>query len=270
MEQVEKPAFLFFMKFLLLLFTFTGCSSFNFPEWGTQKDKEIELKSYQEYSSSDYVDHLASFDKFYRDEQTRNIMKMDRSSIKYLNSIISKITSSNELFFEKGNESSFVIVKNKIPFHFSLPNRKFYFSTGLLRKYIKNEEMLYCIVAYELIRSEKNIYPRTIIIPTGNLNTNRVLSLLRLNTQDKVEIHKWAYYLLKRSGVNTDSYLSWLQIKNRNSLDFSLQLGDIRAISREEALYKAFLIDIEKDTKRMTGHQGSSKLFYQFLRDIKL
>ena len=86
---------------------------------------------------------------------------------------------------------------------------------------------------------------------------------------DKVEIHKWSYYLLKRTGVGPDSYLSWLQVKNRNSLDFSLQLGDIRSISREEALFKAFLIEAEKDSTRFSKYRGSSKAFYRLLNEIK-
>jgi hypothetical protein len=96
-----------------------------------------------------------------------------------------------------------------------------------------------------------------------------MLSLLRLRTADKIEIHKWAYYLLKRSGVDTDTYLSWLQIKNRNSLDFSIQLGDIQSISREEALFKSFLIESVKESNSTNRHRGSSRQFYSLLNDIK-
>lgn len=258
------------LKLILFLFVLYGCSSLNIPQWGGDKVEAIKLEGYTEYDENDYIDHLISFDMAYRAENKRRIVSMSKNSSRYLESLIKKIVSANELFFNPDVKANFTVIRANEPFHFSLPGRRFFLSTGLLKKYVKNEEMLFCALVFELIRSEKNIYSKTIIIPTGNLNTNRILSLLRLNTPDKIEIHKWAYYLLKRSGVNTDSYLSWLQVKNRNSLDFALQLGDIRSISREEALYKAFLIEIEKDGKRSGTHKGSSRKFYRFLRDIKV
>jgi hypothetical protein len=129
--------------------------------------------------------------------------------------------------------------------------------------------MLYCLLVYELIRSEKSIYKKTIIIPTGTLSTSRILSLLRLETNNKVEIHKWAFYILKRIGIDTDSYLSWLQIKNRNSLDFAMQIGDIQSVSQEESLFKTFLIEEVKNLKQSTQYKGSSQKFYTFLKQIK-
>lgn len=138
----------------------------------------------------------------------------------------------------------------------------------MLERYVKNESMLYSLITYELIRSEKRLYRKNLIIPTGVMSTSRILSLLRLNVQTKVEIHKWAYYLLNRVDVEPTNYLSWLQVKNRNSADFILQFGDIKSISREESLFKAFLIR-NKITKRAIKHRGSTKRFYAFLNNIK-
>jgi hypothetical protein len=255
------------MKIFFLFFIFTSCSSIDFSTFSSEKPEEVLLTDYSEFGDMDYVDHLKSFESIYKARNKRNLVKLKYSSQKYLDSITSNITINNELFFKQGVKATYYVVKSKIPFHFSLPGRKFFFSSSLIKKYIKNEAMLYCLLVYELVRSEKNIYNRTIIIPTKTLNTNRVLSLLRLKTVDKVEIHKWAYYLLKRVGIETDSYLSWLQIKNRNSLDFTMQLGDIQTISREEAMFKAFLI--ETDKKNSNKYRGSSKKFYTFLNDIK-
>lgn len=257
------------MKLLILILIFTSCSSFNLKSFRGESVEEVSLDGYREYQENDYIDHLISFEKAYKKINKRNIIRLGARSKKYLKGIIKRITSANELFFNSDVEPTFNIVKASEPFHFSLPGRRFFISTGLLRKYIKNEDMLYSALIYELVRSEKKIYGKTIIIPTGTLDTNRILSILRLGTSDKVEIHKWSYYLLNRAGISSDSYLSWLQVKNRNSLDFSLQLGDIRSISREEALFKAFLIENEKDSKRVSKHRGSSRDFYRLLNEIK-
>ena len=255
------------MKIFFLLFIFVSCSSIDFSSFSSEKPEEVILSDYNEFGDVDYVDHLKSFEEIYKERNKKNLVRLNYSSKKYLDSLTENITINNELFFKQDIKASYYIIKSKTPFHFSLPGRKIFFSSSLIKKYIKNEAMLYCVLVYELIRSEKNIYNRTIIIPTKTLNTNRMLSLLRLNTVDKVEIHKWAYYLLKRVGIETDSYLSWLQIKNRNSLDFTLQLGDIQTISREEAMFKAFLIEtVSENTNK---YRGSSKKFYTFLNNIK-
>ena len=258
------------MKNIILLFFVYSCSSISFPDWGRDKTEQIELEGYSEFENLDFINHLEHYGKSYLSENKRNIINLKERSKNYLTQLVKRITSANELFFNPDIDPTFYIVKASEPFHFSLPGRQFYFSSGLIKKYIKNENMLFCALVYELVRSEKNIYSKTMIIPTGTLDTNRILSLLRLNTSDKIEIHKWAYYSLKRSGISTDSYLSWLQVKNRNSLDFLLQLGDVRSISQEEAMFKAFVIEIEKDTTNSNFHRGSSRSFYQLLNDVKV
>ena len=106
-------------------------------------------------------------------------------------------------------------------------------------------------------------------MPTGHLTTSRILGLMRLKTIDKVEIHKWAFYTLKRVGIDPDIYLSWLQIQNRNSLDFAVQLGDTSSISREESLFKAFLIEQSNAKSNQTKYERSSRDFYSFVNRLK-
>lgn len=258
------------MKFILLIiFSLAGCSNFKIERWNKDRSEEVKLTYYQEFSKFDYIDHVANFEKVYLTDKKNRVVRLTNKNGQYLESIVKNITQKNELFFNQIKESKFYIVESTTPFHFSLPGRKFFFSTSLVKKYIKNEIMLYCLIVYELIRSERALYNKTVIIPTGTLSTSRILSLLRLDTMSKVEVHKWAFYILKRIGIDTDSYLGWLQIKNRNSLDFALQLGDIQSISREEALFKSFLIEEVKTMKKTTRYKGSSKKFYSFLRNIK-
>ncbi len=249
----------------------TSCSIVKTKSWSTTTPEEVNLTGYNELVTQDYIDHLMSFEKIYQQENVTRIIRISNRSHRYLNSIVENILRNNELFFNKADKAAFYVVNSKIPFHFSLPGKKFFYSSALIEKYIKNEAMLYCLMAFELIRSEKGIYKKRIIIPTKTLETQRMLSLLRLETIDKVEVHKWAYYILKRVGIDTDMYLTWLQVKNRNSLDFAIQLGDLQSISREEALYKAFVIEYEKENERTSRnrHRGSSKNFYAFLANIK-
>ncbi|MAZ49262.1 MAG: hypothetical protein CME65_11930 [Halobacteriovoraceae bacterium] len=256
------------MKYFCFIILFISCSSLKLPELSSNEKENISLKGYREFAKADYIDHLKSYHNVYLQNIDQSEVLLSKTHRDYLASRVKKIITANELFFKGQVEPEFHIVKSKVPFHFSLPGQKFFFSTSLLKRYVKNETMLYCLIVYELVRSEKEIYSKNIIIPTGVLDTERLLSLLRLKTEDKVEIHKWSYYLLKRIGLESDSYLSWLQIKNRNSLDFALQLGDVRSISREEALFKAFLIDNYLDPGRRSNYKGSSKIFYSFLRSI--
>ena len=226
------------------------------------------MEGYNHYENSDYIDHLNSLKVPYLESTEIKRMNLKSSSEKFLAEIASKILKKNELFFVSQVNPEFYIIENDAPFHFSLPGMKIFISSGLIKKYIKSEKLLYCLITFELIRSEKNIYKKNIIIPTGFISTRRMLSLLRLNIQEKVEIHKWAFYILKRVGIDTDNYLSWLQIQNRNSVDFSLQLGDISSISREESLFKAFII---KNTQKKIArqHEGSSRDFYRFVKNLK-
>ena len=257
------------MNLLIFLSIFTtSCSTLKWPEFnGNSEDNTLE--AYQLYDDQDYIDHLKSFEKTYVQNFTKGkIEKIKGSSYIYLSSIVKKIQLNNELFFKSNESPEFYIVYDKTPFHFSLPSKKFFLSEGLIKKYIKNEVMLYCLLSFELVRSEKNIYEKKIIIPSGVLTTQQMIALTRISTADKVEVHKWAFYVLKRVGIEPESYLAWLQVINRNSMDFSLQLGDVHSISKEESMFKAFLIQNEK-RDQIKRHHGSSRNFYQFIKRLK-
>jgi hypothetical protein len=105
-------------------------------------------------------------------------------------------------------------------------------------------------------------------VPIGFLPLERMLLLSRLHLDEKVEIHKWAHYLTVRSGYDGEYYLSWLQIQNRNTADFLLEVGDANLINREESLFKAFLIKNTTDDE-VPGKKSSSKTFYTFLNSIR-
>jgi hypothetical protein len=249
----------------IFLFFICSCGSFSFR---SKEEGPGSMQGYRQYQTQDYIAHLKSLEKSYLVSLEQKPVTLKKDSLQYLESLVSKIVKNNELFFTNKDRPSFQIIYSENPFHFSLPGRKFFFSTSLLRKYISSETMLLCLLTYELIRSEKNLYPKAIIVPRGFIETERILSLLRLETEDKSEVHKWAFYSLKRIGVDPDSYLSWLQVKNRNSLDFALQIGDVQSISKEEALFKAFLIQEVNRGEDVNNFKGSSREFYRFIGQI--
>jgi len=254
------------ISFSILL---SACSFIPFSGKNTDSKVEIKLEGYSKNHTKDYVDHLSNFEKTYFNDPKIKKIKFSKRQKKYITGIIDNIVKKNELFFKSSVKSKINIIRDDVPFHFSLPGRNIFISSGLINKYIKNEKILYCLIAYELIRSEKYIYRKVFIVPTGIIKTSRMLSLLRLSIDEKVEIHKWAFYILKRVGIDTDNYLSWLQIQNRNSVDFSLQLGDVRSISREESLFKAFIIKNANKKVKNKKYEGSSKSFYSFVNKLK-
>lgn len=260
--------FFIFMKWTLFLTLtlFSSCAYFT----GKLDKKDIELPdTYEEMSLADFIDHINSFKESYLNSKNVNQHFISYQDTKYLEGLISNLYKKNELFFSDKKQAKFYVIKDVRPFHFSLPDKSIFISSGLLQKYIKSEKLLYCLLTFELIRSEKNIYRKIQIVPTGSIDTNRMISILRLNTKTKVEVHKWSFYILKRIGIDTDNYLSWLQLQNRNSVDFSTQLGDLGSISREEALFKSFLIKNTSRKRTTKKYERSSKKFYNFINRIK-
>lgn len=252
-----KPAF-------LILTLLCSCSLFK----GENEDEKLQLTNYQKFETKDFSSHLSSFEKSFLNTPEIKELGFDSTRSNYIYSLINKIINNNKVFFSKKDKPKFFIIKDDTPYHFSLPNRKIFLSSGLFKKYIQNESILICVITFELIRSEKEIYKKTMIIPTGNLDSKRLLPLLRLNATQKMKIHKWAFRLLKKLEIDSDTYLSWLQIQNRNSIDFSMHLGDINVISREEALFKEFVIENSRG-ERKRNYKRSTKSFYSFLRYVR-
>ncbi len=253
------PAFLFCLIFVM------SCSMFS----TSKEDKKIYLKDYLKYEKKDFVEHLSGFEKQFLNTPGVNRIYLNQSNKKYIEHLADKITKNNSVFFQnKKQRVKIYFIKDDRPYHFSLPKKKIFISTGLFKKYVQNESLLLCLLTFELIRTEKNLYKKKIIIPTGSLDASNILPLLRLNAFEKTKIHKWAFRLLEKLNIDSDTYLSWLQIQNRNSIDFSMQLGDINVISREEALFKAFVIENSRGEKKRE-YKRSTKAFYRFLRSIR-
>jgi hypothetical protein len=261
-----KPLRLAGVFYFLFLIILSSCSSFIIP-LKTSKSSNL-TGNYKEMSGQDYEDHLASLKSPFLNSPDTKVFRLDEQTRKYIENLLSDIIANNEIFFKKLKRGTINVLDTESPLHFSLPKGEIFVSRGLITKYIKNESMLVCVLSYELVRSERLLYPKQTIIPIGYIPLEKMLNLNRLTLDEKMEVHKWAHHLTIRSGFDGEYYLSWLQAQNRNTADFILQVGDANQITREESLFKAFLIKSTNDDQ-VIPRKDSSKSFYTFINRIR-
>jgi hypothetical protein len=254
---------------LSLLVLLASCAQFRIPLVGSEKAIE-PLKVWRPYAARDYRAQLTSHERSFLVSEGVREVPLLRDDGHFLNNLAVKILQNNELFFREATPPRFHLVSSPVPFHFSLPGRIIFLSTALVNRHVKHEAVLASIVSYELVRSERALYPQHIVVPLGFMPLERMLGLTRLNVDEKAEIHKWAYHAVRRAGFDGEYYLSWLQLMNRNTAEFLPMLGDADAISQEEALFKAFLIKRTKtEDARAVARRDSSREFYRFIFYVK-
>lgn len=219
-------------------------------------------------SESDYADHLMTLKHSFLKQPEIKILNQNQTIKNYLQRTTAEVLDRNEIFFSKLKEANVTLLNLDAPLHFSLPGGEIFLSKGLITKYVKHESILISILSYELIKSEKNLYPKESYIPTGHFSLERMVTLNRLGLEEKMEVHKWAYYVTGRTGYDGEYYLSWLQTLNRNTADFVFLIGDINQIPREESLFKAFLIKNSND-ETVISKKGSSKEFYKVINYLR-
>lgn len=252
-----RRAFFLFISLVLLL----GCAQIKRfvkgPEVIVPQSEIPHLKK------SDYIDHLGFLSSGILKNKSIKFLRLSKSNKEYLNSIFKRIVANNELLVPSTPEPKFYLIEEKIPFIFSLPGYQFFFSTGLVKKYFKNESLLVSALCFEIIRSGRNLYEARRVYPVGYREVPQVLSLTRLTLDTKIDIYKWTYYALKRAEYDAAALLNWIQTQNKNTLDFSWQIRDPRGVSREEFLFKNFLVaqGLDRGDQREIN---SSKQFYRF------
>lgn len=254
---------------LLSIFLCSSCSLVRLPRWGVEKEPDY-LADWRAYNTKDYQRQLASLGPTFLKTDGIKEIKLPKDAYIFLTNTALTIIQTNELFFREQVMPTFHVVESAVPYHFSLPGRSIYLSTALIERFLKHEAQLASVISYELVRSEKSLYNRAIIVPIGYMPLDRILGLNRISTDDKIEIHKWAYHSLRRAGFDGEYYLSWLQLMNRNTADFLPLLGDASSISREEAMFKGFLISrANSEDVRAIARKESSKEFYRFIFFLK-
>lgn len=233
------------------------------------KNADVDFSNLGNPTDRDYVDHLSSTGEVFLKSDEVQEIKLSKESSKFLTSIYERLVFNNEILFSSQVRPTFHFIKNKTPFLFSLPNSQFFFSSGVLEKYLKSEEIFVAAFASEIIRSQRLIYEKKMIIPIGNLNIEKMVTICRLRSDVKVSVNEWAYAILKRSGFDASAYLNWIQVQNRNTLDFSFMLGDAVGISKEEHLFKNYLSKQGiASVEKKINEANSSKEFYKLINNV--
>lgn len=249
------------LSFILL--ALLSCSS--------DKKKSSILGDVEIYKSNDYAEHLASLTDAYMLLEKKETLKLSLGSIDYLQGVYNRIIENNQVLLSKSNSPKFFVIKHGSPFFFSLPKSQFFLSTALIEKYLKSEELFVAAFCAEVVRSVRNIYEKKITYPLGFSSTEEIVALSRIRPEMKKQVNEWVYHVLKRSGFDPSAYLNWIQIQNRNIVDFSYMLGDFANVSKEEHLFKNYMakqgvLGVEKKL----NESNSSNEFYKFLSNVNL
>jgi hypothetical protein len=233
------------------------------------KDISTDSKDLSELQTIDYIDHLASMGDDYLHHNDVKEISLNKNARNYFDKVFNRIVSNNEIFFDKNDAPTVHIVKDSIPFFFSLPKSQFFFSSGLFKKYLKSEELFISVLALEIIKSKRHIYEKKQIIPLGFCNTEKMIHLTRISPANRYKLNEWSYLVLKRAGYDASVSLNWIQVQNRNILDFVVLLGDTLSISKEEYYFKNFMAKEGVATiERKTIEANSSKDYYQLMSQI--
>ncbi len=249
------------VKFLIIFLV--SCSFYQY--------KESPLFSqYEKYGQKDFLDHLESLGKVYLESPGVKVLPISPQSYAYLNSVYEKILINNEILLDRKINLRFYIIKSNELFHFSLPKGQIFFSSELIKNYFESENLFICAFLFEIIKSHRNIYPKTMTIPKGYLEAENLLDINKIPFESKVEIDKWAYLSMKRAGYDNSAYLIWLKTQNKNSFEFAPMLKG-RNISKEEFVFKNFLVKElnERNNMEMVGEGNSSKGYYNLLLEIR-
>ncbi len=126
------------------------------------------------------------------------------------------------------------------------------------------------VLVYEIIKSQRDIYPNRVVVPVGYIQTRDMIRMTRIPLDIKSEVNKWVFYCLRRANYDSFAYLNWLQLQNKYTLEFSLQNSGDRFVSHEEFLFKDFLVKegLQKVNYSLK-EENSSKEFYRFVKDVK-
>ena len=253
---------LYILLLLLMLTQVVSCGLFR-----TKESHDDFKKQYSQDSRRDFWEHWKVLGKDFKENYKTKLKRPPEFVQNYLQKILMNIEKRNEVFFENDPKTnlSFLVFEDQRPFYFSLPSGEIILSRKLIEKYIDHEGALTAILVPEYVRIRKVIYPKVKKIPLGYLELDRMLSMQRLPFDQRLKLHQWSYYLISRSNYNPGQYLSWLQLQNRNHLDFSFYLADSILLVKEEAYLKQFIIQNYGKLELNPLNLKSSKEFYNFI-----
>ena len=256
--------------YILALLNLAACGHIqNFDFFASDRDLAYDLPNpYREFSEKDYVEQYNHISKTFLESGRVKIVRFPSRQLVYLRGLVESLRENNELLFKNNEDIDFYLISHKAPFYFSSPEGKVFLSLGVMKRYMKNEGSLAAILLYESIRIEKDIYRKNFFIPTGTVSVERMISFSRIDLLQKNRLNKWVYYGLDRSGFDAENFLDWIQLQNKNSLDFALHLGSMKEIVREESELRRFILR-KYQGENLKNETRSSKDFYRFMQYIR-
>ncbi|PIP92765.1 MAG: hypothetical protein COW00_05540 [Bdellovibrio sp. CG12_big_fil_rev_8_21_14_0_65_39_13] len=260
MKILIRKALSFEGFFLIILSILTSCSS-------EKRFNDVKLAL---HSENIYAHHMSAIGKQFTDAQSSKIVKISNDTSRYLQEVINSIRINNELFFKDKKEVELVFIESVNPFYYSLPDGRVVMSSGLVKKYIKTEELFAAVLAIELIRVEKKYYKMKRLIPNGSITINDLLTFQKLSPEQNEKLYEWAYILLRRSGREGIAVLNVLQIKNKNILDFTLMVDDGRILTSAERKFKSFLVSHENLGEISKAHNVQNKKYSKLLYQMEM
>jgi len=217
----------------------------------------------------DYLDQLNQAMTNFLKREAPNVLKLDYRQKNYLEVQYKNLIEKNEALLGEFRQVHFYIVKSSKVFYMSAPGDVVVLSTSLVKKYLKSEELLMSLLAYEAVKNRKAIYEKNLIFPLEEVALEKMLLHVRIPTEAKMRLNEWSFYILKRAGYDPTSFLNWIQVQNRNMSDFIDVLGDSTTITREEQAFKKFLA--LEGTAVLEGEvpeKNSSSDYYHFIKNI--
>ena len=213
--------------------------------------------------SRDYAKNLESIAEIFNKKHRGNLHEIQFEKSRYLRDVLNKIYNNNETLLSRVPKHKLFIINDKRSFYFSFPGNNYYFSTALMDKYLKSEELFLTILIGEIVRNNFLIYEKKKLIPFNEIDVNELVSLTYISLESRARINNITYEVMSRSGYDPEVSLLWLQIKNRNTAEFDLLYDNSNSISKEEYLLKNYIVK-RKSAKHELYDKNSSKNFYRF------
>ncbi len=247
------------------------CSSCATPvvEIGENETGRKIIKDLEHRDNSEYANQLTTLADVYLKTQAIKEITLPAAQQEYLYALYDGIVVNNNVLLNKDISPQFHIIKEPIPFCFSVPGGHLFLSSGLISRYLGHELVFVAVLTFEIIKMHRNIYLKNIIVPTGHISLERMLSLTRIPTELKNSVGQLTYYSMIRAGYDAVGYLMWLQLQNKNILDFKLLVGDSQGVAMEEFHFKQFIIKRGLIAKDLRYDVNSSPRFYSFLGHLK-
>lgn len=246
---------------LILLILSSSCSLFN------EREKKYPFGISKTYKKIDYDKHLIQIAKNFINANQRRIVSINYKDDKYLKNLVEKIYVKNENIFSAEIPIQINIIKTNEIIFFSLPGGFIFLSSELITKYLKSENIFNAIFTTEFIKSNLSLYRKNIVVPRENYEYKELIKLTRLNVEDRIVLNNLTYEVLKRTGLDAGAKLLWIQLQNRNSVDFSRSNEFNSELLREEFLMKNYMIT--NGDYNTEVQQNSSKDFYRFRGNIE-